>query len=58
MFEPEQVGGLYFDIMSHQNKFADVTTDEGAKAFNDDFFIKALPEHEAETETPVRPLCV
>lgn len=50
---PKEVGGLFFDVMSHSHRFADVTTDDGAKAFNEHFLIKPVPEHEAELHTPV-----
>lgn len=52
-FSPEQIGGLYFDVMSHQNSFADVTTDDGAAAFLHSFLIKPPPAEEAENAVPV-----
>ena len=47
---PSEVGGLFFDVMSHSNAFGDVTTDAGAAAFNKDFLAKPLPEHAAELD--------
>ena len=48
-------GGLFFDVMSHAQAFADVTTDEGAARFNTELLAAATPEVEEQVEkaTPV-----
>mmetsp|Transcript_23438 Transcript_23438/g.30432 ORF Transcript_23438/g.30432 Transcript_23438/m.30432 type:complete len:226 (+) Transcript_23438:69-746(+) len=55
--DPAPTGGLYFEVMSHSQKFADVTTDDGAARFNQEFLITTStvtdPEEKAERETPV-----
>lgn len=48
--QPVEVGGLFFEVMSHSHRFADVTSDDGAKAFNEGLKVKSSNPVEEEEE--------
>jgi len=52
-YEPSEMNTLFCDVMKFDNKFKDVTSDEGAARFNSTFFACPLPEAAAEAATPI-----
>ena len=50
---PAEMNSLFCSVMTHHNNFRDVTSDEGAAAFNREFLSAPLPEAEAEMATPI-----
>jgi len=52
-YEPSEMNSLFCDVMKFDNKFKDVTSDEGAARFNSTFFASPVPEAEAEAATPI-----
>ena len=53
-FQPSEMNSLFCDVMKHSGRFQDVTTDEGARNFNQTFLAAPLPAEEAaEAATPI-----
>ena len=52
-WQPEEMNSLYCDVMAHQEKFKDVTCDDGAAAFNKELLQNPNMGPEDIEETPI-----
>ena len=52
-WQPEEMNSLYCHVMAHAEKFADVTCDGGAEAFNRELLQDAANNDEEVVETPI-----
>ena len=52
-WQPEEMNSLYCHVMAHAEKFADVTCDGGAEAFNRELLQDAAGNDEEVQETPI-----
>ena len=52
-WQPEEMNSLYCHVMAHAEKFADVTCDGGAEAFNRELLQDATGNDEDVQETPI-----
>lgn len=52
-WQPEEMNSLYCHVMAHAEKFADVTCDGGAEAFNRELLQDSTGNDEEVQETPI-----